>query len=410
MKDNIKDIIIIGAGASGLVAALSAKEAAPGKKVLVLEKNQAAGKKLARTGNGRCNYTNKDLSTEHYNSSDKKSLNDILSAFTSENSIFYFLKAGIIPFERNGCVYPYSGEAKSFRDSLFLSAVEAGTSFLFEERVVALHKESGHFLVKTEKDTFLSKKVILSTGGLAAPDTGSTGDGYELISSMGLPVNKPLPALVPLGCEGAFPEDFAGVRIYGRINVLCDGAKIASDFGELQFNKGNISGIPVLNVSSPAIRLFDEGKKVRLCLDLLPKDFDPSGFFQNIEYDIRVKDALLSILNYKMIPFFLKKAGISLTERLSSLSKKKQKALFDTLSCFCFDMTGYSGFEKAQSSSGGVSLSIVEAHTMEAKKIPGLYLTGEMIDCDGICGGYNLHFAFATGRLAGLSAAGGKDA
>ena len=410
MKDNIFDIIIIGAGAAGLVAALSAKEAAPQKRILVLEKNQIPGKKLSRTGNGRCNFTNRDLAAEHYNTKEKKGLCTILKSFTLEDSISFFSKAGIVPYERNGCIYPYSGEAKSFRDILFLIGEEQKIRFLFEEIVTSLQKESEFFRIETKKSLFLAKKVILSTGGLAAPDTGAAGDGYQLLKALGFEIKKPLPALSPLCCEGGFPEDFAGVRTYGRINVTCNGVEIASDFGELQFNKGNISGIPVLDVSSIAIRSFDEGKRVKLVLNLLPKDFEYNRFLQNLNYDVKVKEALLSILNYKMIPFFMKKAGIPLSKKLSEISKEKLKILFDILSAFSLEMTGYLGFEKAQSSSGGLSLSCIDPHTMELSKLPGLYVTGELLDCDGICGGYNLHFAFATGYLAGLSSAGGYDA
>ena len=407
-RENNYDIIIIGAGASGLVAAIGAKEASPKKNVLVLEKNQIPGKKLSRTGNGRCNFTNRAISVDHYNSPDKESLEQILSSFTLEDSLSFFSKKGIVPYERNGCFYPYSGEAKSFRDILLLRAKERGVIFSLEESVVSLEREDGYFRIKTDKNIFFAKKYILSTGGLAAPDTGAMGDGYKLLSSLGLDVNKPLPALSPLKCEGAFSEDFAGIRVYGRINIVHNSDVIASDFGELQFNKGSISGIPVLNVSSSAIRLFDENERVRICLDLLPKSFDYSAFIRNLMGDIKVKDALLSILNYKMIPFFLKKAGISLSDRLSDISSKKLKLLFDILSSFSFDMTGYAGFEKAQTSSGGLSLSEVDPHTMELRKFPGLFVTGELLDCDGICGGYNLHFAFATGLLAGKASAGGK--
>lgn len=407
-KEDNFDIIIIGAGAAGLVAAIEAMRGAVKKRVLVLEKNPIPGKKLSRTGNGRCNFTNRNISAKHYNSSDKESLDLILSSFTFEDSLSFFSKEGIVPYERNGCFYPYSGEAKSFRDLLFLCAEEAGAIFTFKDSAVSLKKEGDLFRINTENDHFFANKVILSTGGLAAPDTGATGEGYDILSSLGLDLKKPLPSLSPLKCEGAFPEDFAGIRVYGRINIAHKGRIVASDFGELQFNKGSISGIPVLNVSSPAIRLFDEGERVKISLDLLPKDFEPSILLQDLRSDIRVKDALLSILNYKMIPFFLKKAGISLHDSLSDMSPKKLKALFDILSSFTFDMTGYAGFEKAQTSSGGLSLSEVNPHTMELLKFPGLFVTGELLDCDGICGGYNLHFAFATGRLAGKALAGGK--
>ena len=410
MKDNIYDIIIIGGGASGLVAAISARESGSTKSVLVIEQNPVAGKKLSRTGNGRCNFTNKDLSIDHFHTPDKDIVDTILKSFTLDDSLNFFSKTGIVPYERSGCFYPYSGEAKSFRDILYLNATESGVIFRFEEKVVSLKKDGDMFKVSTETGSFVSKTIIISTGGLAAPDAGASKDGFEILGSLGFSVKKPLPALSPLQCEGAFPEEFAGIRIYGRINVACNGAVIAADFGELQFNKSNISGIPVLNVSSAAIRLFDEGERVSLSLDLLPEDFDPSLFLSDLRQEIRIKDALLSILNYKMIPYFLKKAGISLSDRLSDVSRKKLLLLFDDLSDFSFDMTGFPGYEKAQSSSGGLSLSCVDPHTMELHSLPGLYVTGELLDCDGICGGYNLHFAFATGRLAGLSAGGSKNA
>lgn len=413
------DVIIIGAGASGMMAAIFSSRKK--KKVLLLERNDRAGKKLSMTGNGKCNFTNLDLSPSVFHSECTDSLNDIkggaefrrevlkvFSAFSNEDIIKFFDSIGIMSFERNGYFYPYSGDAKSFRDLYYDFACESGAEFLFNKRVISVkHKEC--FIVKTEENTYFSDSLIISAGGLSYPKTGSTGDSYTFAKSFEVPLTKTLPSLVPLKLGKEYSSSLEGIRCHAKASLILEEKAFYSEIGEIQFNKDNVSGLPILSFSGMANRLISLGKKPCISFDFFPEISEEMltkkfyQYFSKSGKNRKFGEALKGYLPYKIIPFILLKAGISIDDSFSDSCENFLENLVSTVKDLRISVIGSLGFDRAQTTTGGVPLSEIDISTMEAKKVPGLYFTGEALDSDGICGGFNLSWAFATGYIAGNS-------
>lgn len=428
------DCIIIGAGASGLMAAFEA--AGSGHPVLVLERNDRAGKKLALTGNGKCNFTNAALNGSYFFSENviaeignhsettslnvKKSLEDenaicsfeknisrVFSRFSNEDILNFFTEIGIPHTDRNGYFYPYSGDAKAFRNLFFEAVSDKGAEFKFSERAVSVSKNSDVFEVKTENNIYFSDSVIISSGGLSYPKTGSTGDSYSFAKSFGISESERFPALVPLRTGKDYSQTVDGVRCHANVNLVVDNHVLYSESGEIQFNKDNVSGLPVLSLSGTANRLMSLGKKPYLEFDLFPESTkekllnDVSLYLKNCGNERPLGQALSGYLSYKLVPFVLERAGLNVKLRASSLSLFEIEKFISCAKKLRISISGSLLYDRAQTTTGGVRLSEIDIDTMESKKVPGLYFTGEALDCDGICGGYNLSWAFATGYIAG---------
>lgn len=420
------DVIIIGAGASGLMAAYEA--AGRGCHVLVIERNDRAGKKLSLTGNGKCNFTNENFSCEFFHSSetqmlfDKNSIeekkhlldfsreiNAIFNKFSKDKIVDFFESIGIPAYIRNGYYYPLSSDAKAFRDLFFEAVKEKETDFLFSERVISVSKDNDIFEIRTENNTYFSDKVIVSSGGLSYPKTGSTGDSYTFASSFGIKMAPRFPALVPLRTGKDYSASVDGVRCHALASLCLDNHLVYSEEGEIQFNKDNVSGLPVLSLSGTANRLIYKGEKPYIVLDLFPDSTsekllnDVSLFLKSCGKERPLGQALSGYLPYKLIPFVLEKAGLNVKMKASLVTGADLNRFVSCSKALRISITGSLGFDRAQTTTGGVLLSEVDLDTMEAMKVPGLYFTGEALDIDGICGGYNLSFAFATGYIAGNS-------
>lgn len=438
---NIKpyDVLIIGGGAAGLVSALTA--ARRGLSVCLIEKNERCGKKLSQTGNGRCNYTNSAINVSGYNSDSPEMVAEVLSAFGWQDTVSFFKGLGIVPFFRDGYCYPSSGEARSFSDLIAAAVSDAGVKiftsctvtaikgnptgfFVFAERTAAKSdgkkgpsgkkaasktSEKNRKGVPTESLTFQCQNLILSTGGTAAPKTGSTGEGYLLLETLGLPIEKPLPALTSLHLGKPYDPVLFGIRAQGSVKALAGGKILAEDKGEIQFSKEGLSGIPVMNVSSRAVRAFDSGKAVELVLNLFPEGLSGDTLFSIAKKSAPerpVSLALTGLLSYKSVPFFLAQAGLKKDMSVGVFEKPEAEKLCRVLTYLSFPVTGYADFDRAQVTSGGLPLSCISPSTMEVKGHQGLFCIGELLNCDGRCGGYNLQWAFATGVLAGQAVSG----
>lgn len=430
------DAIIIGGGAAGLVCALTA--ARGGGRVLVLEKNDRCGKKLSQTGNGRCNYTNSALGPDAYESDSPESVAAVLKAFGWQDTVSFFEGIGIVPSFREGYCYPASGEARSFSDLLTAAAEDAGAEIRTSCTVTGLLKADGGYRVSAEatkelrekkgpsgkkksavekktssagtgegekgRESFFCRSLVLAAGGAAAPKTGSSGDSFSFLKSLGLSIEEPLPALVPLHLGSPYTEDLFGIRTGGRVSVFSEGRRLAEDTGEIQFTKEGLSGIPVMNISSPAVRALSAGKKTELSLNLFPGGLTAETLYSIAKKsggDRPVSLALTGLLPYKALPFFLAQAGCRRNIPVSAFGKADAERLCAKLTDLRFPVTGYADFDRAQVTSGGLPLSCISAGTCEVKDHPDLYIIGEALNCDGRCGGYNLQWAFATGFLAG---------
>lgn len=410
MKRNMK-IAVIGGGASGMMAAIAA--ARGGARVVLYEGNDRVGKKLLATGNGRCNFSNTNLSIDNYYGEDKRSIQRLLGKFDTAASVSFFEKAGMLIKDKNGYLYPASGQASTVLDILRMQLKSNKVTVLTEHKVKSIAKgKDGRFTVEAagSKDSF--DKIILTSGSKAAPKTGSDGNGYRLTQSIGHSLIPVVPALVQLKCS----EDLkavSGVRQEVAVTFLCDGKEAARECGELQFTDYGISGIVVFQFSRLATYGLQQKRKLCVRIDCLP-EFEEAAY---AEYIVRrkrdrqdaetVEDFFTGLLHKKLLLYFCKLAGLKPADAYQSADKKKIDKVFSLCKDFTLNINGSNSYDNAQVCAGGVPLREV-SENMESLLCRGVYLAGELLDVDGKCGGYNLQWAWASGYVAGSAAARGE--
>ncbi len=405
-KNSRKKIIVVGGGAAGCMAAIAA--CSNGGDVTLIEKNKTVAKKILSTGNGKCNYCHDVIRPADYHLSDEDGfITSVLKAYPVEKCLDDFKKMGITPLIRDGYVYPYSEQAKSVTEVLTRSL--KGVNVVTECCVTSIGKDGDKYIVKTSDKDYYADVVIVTCGGEAAPVTGSTGDGYKFAKSFGLKMNKPVPALTSLTVKDHPYKKAAGVRIRGTVSVLTDGKEAGSDTGQIQITKTGFSGIPVFNVSRFASRALDDGRKVSVRIKFLPELSDEEI---RDEFETRLSrtgqsayDAMIGLFPDSFADALLRNAGVDPDKKNVDVSKAADK-LFNASRQMKAEVTGTGDMASSQVTCGGVCLSEINASTMECDKHKGLYLAGEVLDIDGMCGGYNLYFAWASGYIAGRNAAG----
>lgn len=403
-------VIVIGGGASGMTAAIFA--ARQGAEVRLLEHTDRVGKKILSTGNGKCNLSNRRMEESCYRSGDPDFPMRVLSQFGLFQTMEFFEDLGIVMKERDGHLYPYSGQAASVLDVLRLELARRGVTVVTSCETERIEDHDGpyrEFVIHTSCGRFDADAVILATGSKAAPSTGSDGSGYKLAKKLGFQVIKPLPALVQLKCREKFYKQISGVRADVRLSLFADGQKLAYDEGELQLTDYGISGIPVFQVSRFASRALDQGQQVSAVID-----FYPLKSHRETEQMLKerrlvcgekcMEDFFTGWLNKKLALLFLKLAGIDGKQKAEKLSPQDLHTLLKLIKEFRTEITATNPFENAQICCGGVDVNEIDPESMEAKKKKGLYLIGELLDVDGICGGYNLQWAWSTGAIAGTHA------
>ena len=404
-------VLVIGGGASGMMAAIMARRGGAG--VLLLEKKNRLGKKILATGNGKCNFTNKLQKPECYYSGQKDFPWSVIQKFNWEDSVEWFSEIGILPKERDGYFYPASGQASAVLHAMERELLRLKAEIHTEEEVSDIRRQSKNgsngFIVATNKSSYLAAKVVIATGGMACPVHGSTGDGYGFAAKFGHHLITPIPALTSLVLNGNF-KAWSGVRIQGNVSLYQVSGKrcnlLAEDRGEIQMVSYGISGIPVFQVSRYAARAIQERKRIVLYLDCMP-DYDKEWVMtellrrQGRDGGQSMGDLLEGMLPDKLAGVLLKQSGIKVSILAREVAPEGLKVLAENIKKLRLDVKEASGFEKAQVTAGGVCVDEVNQETMESLCCPGLYLTGELLDVDGICGGYNLQWAWATGYLAG---------
>lgn len=394
-----KKVCIVGGGAAGMIAAIMA--ARNHAAVTILEHNEKIGKKLLATGNGRCNLTNEKQEKMCYHSEHPELLWDILQNFPFEQTLDFFEKIGIYPVSKNGYFYPSSMQASSVQEVLEMEArflkVKIKCKEHMKEIKISDTKENPRFSVVTETWQYPADAVILACGSQASEIDGADGSGYTLAKQLGLKVINPLPALVPLKGKGNYFSKWAGTRIYGKIYLQSQNEIVQTEEGELQLTDYGISGIPVFQLSGLAAKLLQHQHSVTLMIDFLP-DVTP----KELEELLLKRKELCPYKTTKelCIGLFPKKLIEVLVDKKTDLSTLAEK-----IKKFSMEIVGTKPFSNAQVCQGGVSLEEISPKTMECKKIPGLYLAGELLDADGICGGYNLQWAWSSGACAGKEAA-----
>lgn len=404
MAKKIYDCMVIGGGAAGMMAAITA--ARDGKSVLLLEKNDKPGVKLLQTGNGRCNFTNYDMSEDRFNNDDKEFVKTALALFNENDTIGFFKSVGVFPKDRNGYVYPHSETAVSLRDALAAELYDCGVEVVIGSSVSDITKKNGIF---TTDNGFQVVRVIIAAGSKAAPKTGSDGSGYVLARKLSHSIAEPLPALVQLTSDNKGCKVAAGVRSTAALTLNCGGVEY-TELGEVQFTDYGLSGIPVFQLSHHAVKAVNSGMKVYITVDMIP-DYSADELTEYVlthcDKTSKTTEQLFSgILNRKLVAMACKSRNIAADMPVTSGNMKSIRMLIGAMKAYRFNITGYKDFENAQVCQGGVRLSEINPQTMESKLCEGLFFAGEIMDVDGICGGYNLQWAWTSGYIAGKNAAG----
>lgn len=399
------DGIVIGGGPAGMFAAITA--ARRGKRVLLLERNDRLGKKLLITGKGRCNVTNNCDAREVLQNVPRNGrfLFSAMAACPPDKVMDFFESAGCaLKTERGNRVFPVTDRSQSVLDALQRELRRSGVT-VRTGRVMNILTENGKAVaVEVSGERLDADWIILATGGLSYPTTGSTGDGYSMAKALGHTVTPAVGSLVPL--EGAMDcAEMQGLSLRNVSVKLLDvkGKLLFSDFGELLFTHFGVSGPTVLSASAHL-----KGEQCRLVIDLKPA-LDEQKLNERVLRDLQMyknrsmENALTDLLPRSMIPVVLNRLSINRNLQANSLNKHQRRALVELLKAFSVEIIGKRPVAEAIITSGGVKISEIDPKTMESKLVPGLYFAGEIIDCDAYTGGFNLQIAWATAYAAGMS-------
>lgn len=409
----MQKIVVVGGGASGLVAAIYA--AKKGNEVVIIEKNQMCGKKILATGNGKCNYWNIDQNLIHYHSSNNILLSQIITEKNKEEVLSFFNSLGVIPKIKNGYYYPFSNQAVSIKNALLCETIKQNIKIRTDITITKIIKNSDKFYLFSETKVIdEADKVILTTGSNASYKIPDSFNGYNLAEKLGHNIIEPLPALVQLKAKRKFLKDWAGIRTDVIVSLYENNIKIKEEKGEIQLTEYGVSGICIFNLSRFVSRGLRDKKQEKIKINFLPflcfsKIEDYIKWFdkQNVTVNDRtIKELLEGFLNNKLVNIILKETNIDSNLKWNMLSEKDKKTLIINLISFELVITKTNSYEQAQVCSGGVPLSEINLKTMESLKMKNLYFAGEILDCDGDCGGYNLSFAWISGMIAGSSCQG----
>ncbi len=408
-----KKVIVIGAGAAGTMAAGFAAE--NGADVLLLEKNEKIARKVMITGKGRCNVTNNVDDVQSFIQNipgNGRFLYSAYSLFDNRDVMDFFEDYGVqLKVERGNRVFPVSDKAVDIVDALNRFIIDTGVKRK-TERVKALISENNEIKgVETESgNTYYADSVIIATGGLSYPRTGSTGDGYELAKSVGHTVTELKPSLSALVCREGLCSECMGLSLKNVAIKVFDTKKkkeIYDDFGEMLFTHFGVSG-PMILSSSAHMRDMEKGR-YEIYLDLKPalshEKLDARilrDFADNSNKSI--SNVLALLLPKSLISPVLRLSQIRQSEKINQITKEMRKALVDTIKSIKLTVMDFNDISEAIVTAGGIKVSEINPKTMESKLCKGLYFAGEVIDCDGYTGGFNLQIAFSTGHLAGISA------
>lgn len=410
-----KRVVIIGGGASGLMAAIMA--ARQGAQVTILEHKDRVGKKILMTGNGRCNLTNMNNIQNKYYGENLHQIYKTIETFDAKRVRDFFEEIGLYTKEkRDGGVYPVSEQAAGVLDVLRTECTHLHIQIWTECEVLNIQptEDGGIVEYKRKIEDQLQKgkvkydSLILATGGKAAPVSGSDGSGYQIAKKFGHGLITPLPALVQLRCDGNYFKMVSGVRAQAKLKVFVNQECCAQEEGELQLTDYGISGIPVFQFSRIVARALHQGQTCEVHINFLTymSDDQIRGLLNKVkQFSYKTAEEFFSGLVHKKLALLIcKLSNVKPTAMIGELSQSEISNCIRYLTDWKVSVKETNPFENAQVCCGGVPLSEV-TETMESKKCPHVYLVGELLDCDGICGGYNLQWAWSSGAIAGIHAA-----
>lgn len=400
---------IIGAGASGLIAAITA--AKEGADVTLIEKKDRIGKKILATGNGKCNFTNSSMSAIDFRSQSNTIFSDYISQFNEANVISFFQDLGMLIKEKNGYFYPRSEQASTVLDMLRSQIKEQNIVILTEKYPISIAKKKKNFelLLNTNEKLYFDR-IIIASGSFAGEKKRDDYTGYTYAKNLGHTLIPIVPALVQVRAKGKEFKSISGVRCDANISLYINDKFITQEFGELQLTDYGISGIPVFQLSRYVSYGIYEKKKVTVKIDFLP-EYEKEAWiafvknkWEHSSKDLTCEEFFQGFLNKKLNLMFLKTAGIKAEMPLKQLKYSKLEETICSMKCWNIEIEGTNPYENAQICAGGVSMDEIDLN-MESKIVPGLYFAGEVLDVDGRCGGYNLQWAWTSGYLAGKNAA-----
>ncbi len=395
------DILVIGGGASGMMAAITAKSEAPHMSVAVLEGQNRVGKKLLTTGNGRCNLTNTGIDISRYHSESPDLVKLVLDAFDKAKTEEFFGSLGILFKEgENGKLFPFSLQAASVVNALRLKCESIGVEIITDAKVEKISKE---LVVKTAQGDFKGKAVIVACGGCSAKNTGSDGSGFELLRSLGHSCTTLYPAITPIRTETAPIKAAKGAKTVCALRAQ-SGDEVRTEFGEVLFTEYGISGPPVLQLSGFAA----SHKNVKISLDMLPEMTQDELFkyvFSRKDnvFEDRMENLFLGLLPKPISLIVLKYCGMNVNDSCIALEKRSISKLVNAVKALTLDVTGVCGYDSAQVTAGGIRLSEFDSFLC-SKVARGVFACGEVLDVYGDCGGFNLQWAWSSGHIAGRAA------
>lgn len=394
------EVIVIGGGAAGMMAAITAAKLK--NRVTVLERAERLGRKLAVTGNGRCNLTNINMSPEHYHGQ-REFVASVLNGFNLKRTLSFFRRLGLITVsEPSGRVYPHSDQAGSVVDVLRFALSALKVNVITSCTVSDIATSGGTFVVQTDTGPFKADKLIVTCGGAAGTRAGGSRLGYELITGLGHSCTRLYPSLVQIKTENKYTRPLKGVRADASVMVLSHGRTVSSSFGEVQFTDYGLSGPAIFDVSR-SITTGGSGLLVKLDLMReLTRDDLKEIIESRLGSGLTMENLLTGTLHNKLGRTVLSRLGYSLSAPVSMLSHDDIVSISNMIKSYELPVTGSLGMDGAQVTAGGIPVEEFNPMTLESRIVPGLFAAGEILDVDGDCGGYNLQWAWSSGHLAGL--------
>ena len=397
------DVIIVGGGASGMMCAIAAKEKNPNHNIAIIEKQDRIGRKLLSTGNGRCNLLNLNVDKSKYDGSFRKYIDLLIDKNCPVDMLDYFSSHGLSAKEETeGRVYPVSNHASSVLDVLRFNIENLGIETICGEAVSDIRKNGKFFEIKTNNNVFSAQKVVVSTGTQASSKLGGDNSGLNILKNIGIKTAPSYPALCPVKVKSNLLPSLKGLRVKGEVSLYDGKSLVDKESGEIQFTENALSGICVFNLSNK----LNKVRKPVLKINLLPFTDDVYALIKrnSVIFSRQTAENMFTgILQKKLALAVLKQAQIKPSASINSLTQSDYIRLCEILTAWNFEVSGNGGYEKAQVAGGGVLGEEIIPETMESRKIKNLYICGEALDIIGKCGGYNLYFAFASGKTVGES-------
>ena len=397
---------IIGAGASGVFAALILKQNYID--TTVIERNANALKKIYATGNGRCNFTNRNVSYKNYHGENPKFTISAIKKFDNYDVIEFFNDMGIPEVElENGKIFPKSLQASSIVKQMMCLANHLEVEFIFDSFVDDVRKNGNVFEVKSKDSIYKFDYLIVACGSKAYKKSGSDGNGYILMKKLGHNIVKTHPGIVQLRLNGDSFKKMSGTKFKANAKLVVDGKEVFEFYHDVLFTDYGISGPTILQLSGEAIRAKNKGLDVKIRIDTV--DLDENKLYEHLIYIIslnyykKIKELLVGLINDNLIEEVLNQANIEYDINVCELSKEEVYKLAHTLKNLEFSVSGYKDEDSGQITCGGVDTDEINPSTMESKKIKNLYIIGEIMDVDGDCGGYNLQWAFSSAYSCAMS-------